>query len=134
MPVYNAANTLDKCLESIVEQDYSDFMVVLVENGSTDESYEICRKWAKADKRIFVTQSDAGVSKARNKGLEIVSDKVDYFAFMDSDDYIDKTMYRRLISQAMATDADIVFCNFIKVIGNGYSEEKIITPEYKKKL
>ena len=48
--------------------------------------------------------------------------------------YIDKTMYRRLISQAMATDADIVFCNFIKVIGNGYSEEKIITPEYKKKL
>lgn len=134
IPVHNAANTLDICLRSVVEQEYRNLDIILVENGSIDNSLEICHKWEKTDKRIRVVQSDSGVSKARNRGLELVAGNDDYFAFIDADDYIDKSMYMELMTKAQQTQAELVFCNFTKILSEGKLEEKIISSAYKEKL
>ena len=113
VPVYNSAETLDICLESVCRQTYQDIKIILVENGSTDDSYQKCLEWAGKDERIVVLQSEKGVSAARNKGLEYAeSIGVDYFGFVDSDDYIESTMYEELYKCASRTGADMVFCNF----------------------
>lgn len=113
VPVYNSAETLDICLASVCGQTYKDIKIILVENGSTDDSYQKCLEWEEKDERIVVLQSEKGVSAARNKGLEYAeSIGVDYFGFVDSDDYIENTMYEELYKCASRTGADMVFCNF----------------------
>ena len=69
IPVFNSEATLDRCLQSVVNQTMKDLLIVLVENGSTDSSYNICNLWTDKDKRIKVIRSDKGVSRARNIGL-----------------------------------------------------------------
>lgn len=92
VPVYNVEKYLDNCIESIVNQKYKNLEIILVDDGSTDKSLEICNKWKKIDKRIKVYhQENAGVSCARNKGIEL--SKGDYISFIDSDDMIDTNLY-----------------------------------------
>ena len=70
VPVYNKEDYLDKCIESVLQQTYSNFQLILVDDGSTDNSLSICRKYERKDKRIMVVpQENQGVSVARNKGL-----------------------------------------------------------------
>lgn len=107
VPVYSAEKYITKCLDSILSQTFTDFELLLVDDGSPDRCGEICDQYAKMDKRIKVFHKDnGGVSNARNLGLS----KADgaYIAFVDPDDYIDKDMFKDTITYLQKTDGDIV--------------------------
>ena len=88
VPVYNTQQYLNRCFSSIVQQKYEDWEVIVVNDGSTDESLEILQKWALRDRRIkVVTQKNAGLSVARNTGMKYA--KSEWIGFIDSDDYIE---------------------------------------------
>lgn len=113
-PVYNVAPYLASTIESILGQTFKDFELILVDDGSTDGSREICMKYADQDTRIrLISQSNQGVSAARNKGLD--SAKGDVIGFVDSDDIIDPDMYQIMINIMTLTDSDIVQCNHDRV-------------------
>ena len=87
VPVYNAEVTIDRCIQSILEQSTDDFELILVDDGSADASLSICTKYSRKDSRIIVySQQNGGVSSARNKGMELSSGN--YLVFVDSDDYV----------------------------------------------
>ena len=111
VPIYNVENYLKECIESIISQTYTNIELILVDDGSTDKSGEICDKYAEKDKRIEVIhKKNAGVSAARNTGLESASGE--YIAFVDSDDYIDKTMLEVLANLLEMNEADVAMCAF----------------------
>lgn len=111
VPVYNVEIYLDKCIESIVNQTYKNLEIILVDDGSSDSSPQICDKWADKDSRITVIHKEnGGVSSARNAALNIA--KGDYISFVDSDDYIESNMYETLLSLALKNDADISRCSY----------------------
>ena len=87
IPVYNAQPYLHRCIDSVLASAYSDFEIILVNDGSTDCSPEICRAYAEADSRvIYISQENRGVSSARNRGLEAA--RGEWIIFLDSDDFI----------------------------------------------
>lgn len=89
IPVYNAQRYLHRCLQSIISQTYQNFEVILVNDGSTDDSYQVCQEFTNNDKRITViTQTNSGASSARNRGIEIAKGK--WITFVDADDYVEK--------------------------------------------
>ena len=91
VPVYNAERYLPRCIESILSQTYSDWQLVLVDDGSKDMSLKMCMSFAQKDKRILVIhQENAGAGAARNTGLSRAQG--DYIVFIDSDDYVDKDL------------------------------------------
>lgn len=96
VPVYNVEKYLDKCLESITAQTYKEIAVILVEDGSSDNSWEICDKWAKYDNRVqAIHMQHRGVSAARNVALKMCTGE--YIAFVDADDYIETFMIEKLV-------------------------------------
>ena len=99
VPVYNCERFLDRCVESLVAQTCSEIEILLVNDGSKDGSLAVCRKWEARDKRVIVIdRPNGGVSAARNAGLDRA--RGDYIAFVDSDDWIDSTMYEKLLKKA----------------------------------
>ncbi|MGP1590640.1 MAG: glycosyltransferase family 2 protein [Prevotella sp.] len=95
IPVYNAEHTLCKCLDSILEQNFNNYEIILVNDGSKDSSLEICKEYSSKHQNISViNQNNAGVSSARNAGLEIA--KGDWITFIDSDDYIEDIFFNCL--------------------------------------
>ena len=92
MPVYNAVPFLQRAIESILEQTYTNFELILVDDQSTDNSYDICESYLKKDNRIklYQMQQNAGAAAARNYGLSNIKGK--YVTFCDSDDYVDKDL------------------------------------------
>lgn len=89
IPVYQVEKTLDRCVESVITQSFTDFEVILVDDGSPDHSPELCDDWAKKDARIRVIHKEnGGLSDARNAGIDVASG--DYLTFIDSDDYIEE--------------------------------------------
>lgn len=118
IPVYKVEKYLDKCVESVVNQTYKNLEIILVDDGSPDGCPAMCDEWAKKDKRIKVIHKEnGGVSLARNAGIDIASG--DYLAFIDSDDYIDVTMYEKLIKSAGENNSDITFCRYVETDGDG---------------
>ena len=114
VPVYNVEKCLDRCIKSIVNQTYKNIEVILINDGSTDNSLKICKEWQSKDKRIvIVDQKNKGVSAARNIGLDIA--KGEYVAFVDSDDWINEIMYETLLNLLKEHHTDIAECDFIKV-------------------
>ncbi|WP_339060918.1 glycosyltransferase [Tepidibacillus marianensis] len=112
VPVYNVQDYLHKCIDSILSQTFEDFELLLINDGSTDESANICNEYAKLDSRIKVKHKhNGGQSSARNLGLDMANG--DYIGFVDSDDWIDKKMYKNLINHAACNQSDIVACNFL---------------------
>lgn len=110
VPVYNVRAYLRKCLDSICGQTYKNLEIVVVDDGSTDGSGEICDEYGQLDNRVKVIhQSNAGQSAARNKALSIAQG--DFFGFVDSDDWIDKDMYEFLHNLIVESDADIAICS-----------------------
>lgn len=108
VPIYNTEPYLNKCIDSIIGQTYQDLEIILVDDGSTDRSGEICNAYEKTDKRVRVIHKrNGGASSARNAGLEIAKGK--YIGFVDSDDYIAADMYESLII-CLDDDVDIVTC------------------------
>jgi glycosyltransferase involved in cell wall biosynthesis len=109
VPVHNVEVYLEKCVDSILKQAFNDFEVILVDDGSTDRSGEICDSYAKQDERVVVFhQNYNGVSAARNVGVQ--SARGDYIGFVDSDDYIDQNMYSELYRLCQETDSQIAVC------------------------
>lgn len=111
VPVYNSEKTLELCLDSLRRQTYCNMEVVIVDDGSTDRSREICERFAIIDHRFrYIYQKNAGVSAARNRG--IAASNGEYIGFCDSDDWVDEDMYQFLLNMLMETGAQISICSF----------------------
>ena len=111
IPVYNVEEYLDDCLTSVLAQTYSNLEILLINDGSTDNSGVICDKYAQTDSRIKVFHKEnGGVSSARNIGLENATGQ--YIAFVDPDDWIEPNMYETIITQFEKSDVDAVFCGY----------------------
>lgn len=109
IPVYNVEVYLEKCIESVINQTYKKLEIILVDDGSNDNSGKICDEYAKKDARINVIHKEnGGLSDARNKGIESANGK--YIAFVDSDDFVDLRMYEKLYKILISNDADISMC------------------------
>ena len=114
VPVYNVKKYLRVCVESIINQTYRDLEILLIDDGSTDGSGELCDKLAKCDERIRVIhKSNGGLSSARNKGIDLA--KGEYLLFVDSDDYIHPKMVGHLYELADNGKYKITMCNVHKV-------------------
>ena len=113
IPVYNCEQYIERCIRSIQRQTLKEIEIILVNDGSSDNSLDLCYSCQKsADNIVVVNQDNGGASKARNAGVKIA--KGEYIGFVDSDDWIDEDMYMTLYRIAKAADADIVQCGFIK--------------------
>lgn len=114
VPIYNVEKYLRKCIESILEQTYQKLEIILVDDGSTDNSGNICDEYAKKDKRIIVLHKEnGGLSDARNVALDIV--KGDYITCVDSDDYLARDYVEYLYLLLIKNGADISICSYKKV-------------------
>lgn len=106
VPVFNNEQYLNICLKSILSQTFQDFELILIDDGSTDSSGDICNQYAELDNRIKVFhKSNAGVSETRNFGISVAMG--DYIGFVDSDDYIDSRMYEKMLQRVKEDDSDI---------------------------
>lgn len=114
VPVYNVEKYLNKCVDSILKQTFGDFELILVDDGSPDNSGAICDQYAEEDSRVKVIHKEnGGLSDARNAGIEIA--KGNYIGFVDSDDYIDKNMYKQLYDSLTKNDVDLSICGIFDV-------------------
>lgn len=109
VPIYNVENYLNKCINSILEQTYSNLEIILIDDGSTDKCPEICDMYAKKDSRIKVIHKDnGGLSDARNCGIEVADGK--FISFVDSDDFIHPEMIEKMYSSLINQNADMCIC------------------------
>ncbi len=115
VPVYNVEKYLEDCISSIINQTYKDIEIILVDDGSTDQSPIICDKYKSITNFKVIHQKNCGVSSARNKGLDIA--KGEYIMFVDADDYISTTLCEDLLSY-FDKETDIVASGVIKFAGN----------------
>jgi len=114
VPVYNVEKYIHRCIDSILHQTFKDFELILVDDGSLDNSGKICDEYAKEDDRIKVIHKEnGGLSDARNVGLDIAQGE--YIAFVDSDDWIEKDMYSILYENIRKYNADISICKMRKI-------------------
>lgn len=112
VPVYQVENYLHKCVDSILAQTFTDFELILVDDGSKDRSGQICDEYAEMDERVKVIHKEnSGPSDTRNRGIEQAAGN--YFMFVDSDDYIAPTMVECLYQSILKENADIAACNFL---------------------
>lgn len=110
VPIYNVEKYLEKCVESLLNQTYSNLEIVLVDDGAKDSSPAMCDSFAEKDSRIKVVhKKNGGLSDARNAGLEVATGE--YISFIDSDDYVALDMYKTMITEALNNDAQVVECN-----------------------
>lgn len=131
VPIYKVENFLNKSVESVLNQSYKNFELILVNDGSPDNCPKMCDDWAKKDSRIKVLHKEnGGLSSARNAGLNIC--KGEYIAFLDSDDYLEKDYLKKLLAAMLANDADLVICGLNYVDENGVeikNNNKVLTPK-----
>lgn len=129
VPVYNVAEYLRKCVNSILENSYRELEVILIDDGSTDNSGDLCNELAIEDHRIIVIhKTNGGLSSARNAGLEIASGE--YISFVDSDDYIEVDMYEKMIKRALEEDADIIQCGVYRIDESGNLSTTFYTEDW----
>lgn len=126
IPVYNVEKYLDRCISSVTKQTYKEFEIILINDGSKDNSGTICDEYAKKDKRIKVIhQENAGVSTARNVGIKNAFG--DYIIFVDSDDFIEINMLEKLNNIIEKNQVDCVIYNLNNIIDSGFiAEEELI--------
>ena len=111
VPIYNVEKYLNRCIQSLLGQTLKEIEIILVDDGSPDKCPSMCEEYAKVDSRIKVIhKQNEGLGLARNSGLEIATGE--YVAFVDSDDYVELTMYEDLFHEAMTSNADVVFAGF----------------------
>ena len=122
VPVYNAEKTIGRCIDSILNQEYKDFELLLVDDGSTDGSGAICDARADRDGRVRVFhQANAGVSASRNLALDHA--KGTYLQFLDSDDWITTDATRSLVRGMEGGPCDMVVSDFYRVVGDRVSQK-----------
>ena len=123
IPVYNGEKYLKKSIESILYQTYPEWELILVDNGSEDNSFRICQEYAGRDQRIEVIhlQNNRGVSGARNSGMEQAAGE--YVTFLDADDWVAPDYLEQLMNTAQSTQADMLVCGFQRVYDKQRYEE-----------
>lgn len=122
VPLYNVEKYIINCISSLTNQTYQNIEIILIDDGSTDNSGRICKKLAQEDHRIiYLRKENGGVSSARNLGLQYATGS--YIGFVDSDDYISKTMYENLLKRLLETNADIAETDFA-LIDNRFTKKK----------
>ena len=132
LPIYNVEKYVERCICSIVAQTYRNMEIILVDDGSTDLSGDICDNWAAKDRRIKVIhKKNAGLGMARNTGIDNVSGK--YVFFVDSDDYVSQDMVEKVVDFAEKTDADVVCYGSCAVNAHG-KFRSVSVPRTKKEL
>lgn len=123
IPIYNTGEYLKKCINSILNQTYKDLQIILVNDGSTDNSLSIMKEYEGQDSRILsIDRPHEGVSAARNAGLEAVTGE--YISFIDSDDWIEPDMYQIILDILLENNADRVICEWIEEFSDGTSTIK----------
>lgn len=129
VPVYNVEKYLERCIDSILKQTYSDLEILLIDDGSSDNSGKICDEYAKKDNRIKVIhKKNGGISDVRNVGIE--NAKGDYIGFVDSDDYIADDMFETLYKLSNENNADISIVSFYEMYNGkliGVRDDKTLT-------
>lgn len=125
VPIYNSSNTLKKCIDSIINQTYKNIEILLINDGSLDESLSICEHYSNDDRVKIIDKKNGGVSSSRNIGLYIC--KGDFITFVDADDYLSNTYIEKYMKKMYEYDCDIVIGNAID-----FSED-FIKPNYKNK-
>ena len=122
VPVYNSAKTLRRCADSILNQDFTDYELFLVDDGSTDDSGAICDEYAALDNRVHVIhKNNSGVSDTRNTALDLAHGK--YIQFLDSDDWITPDATKLLVRTAEKNNCDLVIADFYRVNGERVSQK-----------
>lgn len=117
IPVYNVEAYLNDCLTSIAAQSYPHFEVIMVDDGSTDTSGQICQTYSDKDPRFkVIRQANAGAANAKNAGLDAAQGE--YIAFIDSDDWVEPDWLKKMITTAKKTNADVVECSFLTEFTN----------------
>ena len=125
VPVYNAQKSLARCIDSILNQTFKDFELILLDDGSTDTSGEICDRYAEIDERVRVIHKEnSGVSDTRNRGLDIAEGK--YLQFLDSDDWITPEATGLFVRTVEENQCDMVIADFYRVIGERVSQKGAI--------
>lgn len=128
VPVYNKEDYLERSLSSIKNQTYKNIEIIIIDDGSTDRSKEICLKFCTEDTRFkYFYKKNGGVASARNLGLDKASGE--YIGFVDPDDYIDSCMYEKMLNVAIAKNIDIVECG-VKRLQNNSTDEITISKDY----
>ena len=131
VPIYNSEEYLEQCLDSLINQETSySYIIVLINDGSTDNSYEIIKKYINNPKVRLINQENKGHSGARNAGIKLIEAK--YISFVDSDDFVSPLFVEQMVNNALCHDADIVQCRMFsfsnkhpKVKNNKYKISKI---------
>ena len=130
VPIYNKENTLKRCIDSILFQEYKDLELILVDDGSSDNSAHLCDEYKKIDNRVIVIhKKNTGVSDTRNYAIKISTGE--FIQFVDADDYITKDATKLMVRTIVENNADMVIANFYRVVGKNASikgdiDEKIL--------
>ena len=119
IPIYNVEKYINKTINSVINQTYKNLEIILVNDGATDNSLEICKKYNEIDSRIMIIEKEnGGLSSARNAGLDVA--KGEYISLIDGDDFIESHFIEYLLSLIIKSEADIAECYLEKI-----DEEKI---------
>ena len=129
VPIYKTEKTLQKCIDSVLAQSLTDFELVLINDGSPDNSGKICEKAAESDRRIrYIVKENGGLSSVRNMGINVA--KGEYIAFVDSDDYIEPDMLEYMYGIALRDNCEIVMCGYKiengKTIVDNFSSDTVV--------
>lgn len=127
IPVYNVEKYIEQTIKSVLEQTYTNFELILLDDGSTDKSIDVIRKYEKIDKRIkYITRENKGVLETRIELIKAATG--DYSMFLDADDWIDKITLENMYKEIAKDDCDVVRCNKVKEIVN--ENRKIYMPHF----
>ena len=128
VPVYNVEKYLERCLDSLINQSFHDIEILAINDGSTDRSLEILKKYESTDNRIkIINNSNVGVSETRNIG--IMESKGEFIVFVDSDDWIDKDMIEKMYKFMVNEKSDMGISTYIREFGDHSRERKFNLPE-----
>lgn len=128
VPIYNAAEYLERCINSVLGQEYKNFELILVNDGSQDASGEICRAYAAQDERVKVLEKEnSGVSNSRNRAMDMAEGE--YLQFLDADDWLTPDATKLFVQSAVNNDCDMVIADFYRVSGEKVSHKGDIEKE-----
>lgn len=123
IPVYNVQEYLDKCISSVINQTYKNIEIIIIDDGSTDNSLSICKKYSAADKRIkLISKKNSGISATRNLGLKETNGE--YIFWVDSDDYVADYAIEELYRNIKKYNCDMSICEFVQGSEKDYSFDK----------
>ena len=133
VPIYNAEKYLRQCIDSVVNQTLKDIEIVLIDDGSTDGSAEICKEYLFDSRVSYYHKENEGLAAARDDGMQRASGE--YIGFVDSDDWLEPDMYEKMYNAAKSNDSDVVFCNCIEnENGHRFTPEMPSGPYNRKKI